>query len=97
MPTYEFVCATCGPFEHRRSLTQGGRRPYDLPRYARKWPSVYTQHPVSFSPPVLCAVTSNRVQSQRWSNVRLLRNLYPPGHSNNQLVVGPGSSVMLRI
>ena len=24
MPTYEFVCATCGPFEQRRSLSEAG-------------------------------------------------------------------------
>ena len=24
MPTYEFLCATCGPFEQRRSLTEAG-------------------------------------------------------------------------
>jgi putative FmdB family regulatory protein len=24
MPTYEFRCATCGPFEQRRSLTEAG-------------------------------------------------------------------------
>jgi putative FmdB family regulatory protein len=24
MPTYEFVCATCGPFEQRRSLREAG-------------------------------------------------------------------------
>jgi hypothetical protein len=75
------------------------RRPATLrpARYASRWPSVYTQHPVSFSPLVLCAVASHRVQSQRWSNGRLLRNRYRPGHSNGQLIVVPGSSVMLHI
>jgi putative FmdB family regulatory protein len=24
MPTYEFLCATCGPFEERRSLEEAG-------------------------------------------------------------------------
>jgi putative FmdB family regulatory protein len=24
MPTYEFLCATCGPFEQRRSLREAG-------------------------------------------------------------------------
>lgn len=24
MPTYEFLCTTCGPFEQRRSLTEAG-------------------------------------------------------------------------
>jgi putative FmdB family regulatory protein len=24
MPTYEFLCATCGPFEQRRSLKEAG-------------------------------------------------------------------------
>jgi len=24
MPTYDFLCATCGPFEQRRSLTEAG-------------------------------------------------------------------------
>lgn len=95
MPTYEFLCTTCGPFEQRRSLTEAGD-PMTCP-YASRWPSVYTQHPVSFSPLVLCAVASHRVQSQRWSHGRLLRNRYPPGHSNSQLIVVPGSSVMLRI
>jgi hypothetical protein len=54
-------------------------------------------HPGSFSPLVLRAAASVRVQSQWWSNVKLLRNLYPPRHSNSQFIAAPGCSVMLRI
>jgi putative FmdB family regulatory protein len=26
MPTYDFRCSTCGPFEERRSITEGAER-----------------------------------------------------------------------
>ena len=95
MPTYEFLCATCGPFEQRRSLKEASD-PMTCPACQGVAQRMYSTSGV-----ILTSGAARRRLSQSAEpmvvKVKLLRNLYPPRHSNSQFIAAPGSSVMLRI
>ncbi len=95
MPTYEFVCATCGPFEQRRSLSEAGD-PMTCPLCQQVAQRIYSTAGVILA----SGAVGRRIEQSAEPTVvkrQAPRRTHPTEHSSSRLVAVPGSSVMLRM
>jgi putative FmdB family regulatory protein len=102
MPTYEFRCATCGPFDQRRSLTEAGdpmtcplcqqvaQRIYSTPGVILTSAAVRRRLDQSAEPMVVTRQASEEPLSPRTLQQSVHSRPWQLGHAEHTTPVKPG-------